>query len=89
MLALGGLFIPAARESAEMMIENGLYYRRDVTMLEDRTRMTKGRMGQAMAWVNNLILGILLHRHKSRYIPAARRFFDAHPQDALALITRL
>ena len=70
-------------------IENGLHYRRDVTLLEDRTRMTKGRMGQAMACINNLVLGILLHRHKSRYIPSARRFFDAHPQDAFALITRL
>lgn len=70
-------------------IENGLHYRRDVTLLEDRTRMTKGKMGQAMACINNLVLGILLRKQKYRYLPTARRFFDAHPADALALITRL
>jgi predicted transposase YbfD/YdcC len=70
-------------------IENGLHYRRDVTLLEDRTRMTKGKMGQAMACINNLVLGILLSKQKYRYLPAARRYFDAHPTDALALITRL
>jgi predicted transposase YbfD/YdcC len=70
-------------------IENGLHYRRDVTLLEDRTRMTQGDMGQAMACINNLVLGILLNKQKYRYLPTARRFFDAHPADALALITRL
>jgi predicted transposase YbfD/YdcC len=70
-------------------IENGLHYRRDVTFREDATRMTKGTLGQAMACLNNLILGILLNKLKSRNIPAARRYFNAHPQDALTLITRL
>lgn len=70
-------------------IENGLHYRRDVTLLEDHTRMTKGRMGQAMACINNLVLGILLHKLKYRYLPSARRYFAAHPAEALALITRL
>ena len=40
-------------------IENGLHYRRDVTLLEDHTRMTKGSMGQVMACINNLVLGII------------------------------
>lgn len=70
-------------------IENGLHYRRDVTLLEDRTRMTKGKMGHAMACINNLILGILLGKLKYRYLPTARRYFNAHPAEALALITRL
>lgn len=70
-------------------IENGLHYRRDVTFLEDRTRMTKGKMGHAMACINNLVLGILLGKLKYRYLPAARRYFNAHPAEALALITRL
>jgi predicted transposase YbfD/YdcC len=70
-------------------IENGLHYRRDVTLLEDRTRMTQGDMEQAMACINNLVLGILLNKQKYRYLPTARRFFGAHPADALALITRL
>jgi predicted transposase YbfD/YdcC len=70
-------------------IENGLHYRRDVTFHEDLTRMTKGTLGQAMACLNNLVLGILLHKLKYRYIPSARRYFDAHPDHAFAILTRL
>jgi hypothetical protein len=70
-------------------IENGLHYRRDVTLREDFTRMTKPRAGQAMACLNNLILGILLSKKMYRSIPTARRFFNAHPSDALDLILRL
>jgi len=70
-------------------IENGLHYRRDVTLREDYTRMTKGRTGQVMACLNNLILGLLLSKNKHRTIPAARRFFCAHPEEAFALIARL
>lgn len=61
-------------------IENGLHYRRDVTLREDRTRMTKGNAGRVMACLNNLIIG---------YLPQARRFFDAQPARAFALISRL
>jgi predicted transposase YbfD/YdcC len=70
-------------------IENGLHYRRDVTLREDYTRMTKGRAGQVMACLNNLILGILLSKKKHRTLPAARRFFCAHPEEAFALLSRL
>lgn len=70
-------------------IENGLHYRRDVTLLEDHTRMTKGSMGQVMACINNLIVGILVAKKKYRFLPTARRYFSAHPVEALALITRL
>jgi predicted transposase YbfD/YdcC len=70
-------------------IENGLHYRRDVTLREDYTRMTQGKAGQVMACLNNLILGILLSKKKQRTIPAARRFFCAHPEHAFALIARL
>jgi hypothetical protein len=70
-------------------IENGLHYRRDVTLHEDQTRMTKGTMGQAMACLNNLVLALLLHKMKFRYIPSARRFCSAHPEHAFACITRL
>ena len=70
-------------------IENGLHYRRDVTLREDYTHLTKGRAGQAMACLNNLILGILLSKNKYRSIPSARRYFNAHPTDALYLVLRL
>jgi len=70
-------------------IENGLHYRRDVTLREDYTLMTKAKAGHVMACLNNLILGILLPKKKYRSIPTARRFFNAHPTEALRLILRL
>ena len=70
-------------------IENGLHYRRDVTLREDYTRMTKGKAGQVMACLNNLILGILLPKKTYRTIPTARRYFNAHPAEALDLFLRL
>ena len=70
-------------------IENGLHYRRDVTLKEDRIRMTKGNAGQVMACLNNLVLGLLIGKHKFRYLPDARRFFAAQPDRAFALISRL
>ena len=70
-------------------IENGLHYRRDVTLKEDRTRMTKGNLGQAMACINNLVIGLLIGKLKYRYLPEARRFFDAHPNKAFDLILLL
>jgi len=70
-------------------IESGLHYRRDVTLREDYTRLTIGRAGQGMACLNNLILGILLSKKIYPTIPAARRFFSAHPDEALYLLLRL
>jgi predicted transposase YbfD/YdcC len=70
-------------------IENGLHYRRDVTLREDYTRMTKPNPARIMACLNNLVLGLLIGRKKYRYLPQARRYFAAHPSEALALLTRL
>ena len=70
-------------------IENGLHYRRDVTLREDATLMTKPNAGHVMACLNNLILGILLPKKRYRSLPAARRYFNAHPNEALRLILRL
>jgi len=70
-------------------IENGLHYRRDVTLREDYTRMTKGRAGQVMACLNNLVLGLLLSKKGFRTIPTARRFYSAHPVEAFSLLSRL
>jgi predicted transposase YbfD/YdcC len=71
-------------------IENGLHYRRDVTLHEDRTRMTHKNTARVMACLNNLVLGLLVGKLKYRYLPSARRFFAAHPDQALtALLTRL
>jgi predicted transposase YbfD/YdcC len=70
-------------------IENCLHYRRDVTLLEDRTRFTHKNAAQAMACINNLVLGILAKHQRFPFLPSARRFFDANPLEALSLITRL
>ena len=70
-------------------IENGLHYRRDVTLKEDRTRMTNQNLAHAMACLNNLVLGISLWKCKFQYLPSARRYFGANLQQAFSLITRL
>ena len=70
-------------------IENGLHYRRDVTLREDYTTMTKPNAGHVMACLNNLILGILLPKMMHRSLPASRRFLSAHPLEAIRLILRL
>jgi predicted transposase YbfD/YdcC len=41
-------------------IENGLHYRRDVTLHEDATRMTNSNLAHAMASINNLVLGMFM-----------------------------
>lgn len=70
-------------------IENGLHYRRDVTLREDCTRMTRGNAGRIMACINNLVIGLVLTKTNYTYLPQARRFFDAYPFRAFALIARL
>ena len=70
-------------------IENGLHYRRDVTLREDRTRMTKGNTAQVMACLNNLVIGLVATKTDFAYLPHARRYFDAYPELAFSLITRL
>jgi predicted transposase YbfD/YdcC len=67
-------------------IENGLHYRRDETLREDRCRL-KGQGAQAMAAINNLILGLLLPRGV-RNVPDARRYYAANLLDAVRLVLR-
>jgi predicted transposase YbfD/YdcC len=67
-------------------IENGLHYRRDVTMLEDATRLTVGESGQNMAILNNLVTGLCLSG-TCKNMASVRRNFDAHPFLALHLLT--
>ena len=69
-------------------IENGLHYRRDVTFQEDHIRMTCGKAGQAMAAITNLVIGLLAAQKVDNFA-RARRWFDAHPLQALDLIRLL
>jgi predicted transposase YbfD/YdcC len=68
-------------------IENGLHYRRDVTLREDATRMRNVRAAQVWASLNNLLVGILA-RLPFVNLPQARRFFAAQPTMAVNVLTR-
>ena len=68
-------------------IENGLHYRRDVTLHEDATRTTVGHTGHNLAIINNLVIALALTSGRSN-LPRARRLFDAKPDLALDLVLR-
>jgi predicted transposase YbfD/YdcC len=68
-------------------IENGLHYRRDETLREDWCHLKPGQAPQAMAAINNLIVGLVVHLGWTN-LPAARRYFDAHPTEAQRLMLR-
>lgn len=69
-------------------IENSLHYRRDVNLQEDRTRFKSHSAAHIMATINNILLGILA-KSDYRYLPTARRFFAAYPNQAFRLLAGL
>ena len=68
-------------------IENGLHYRRDKSLREDASRLRTGQAAQAMAVINNLVVGLVLGQGQ-RNLPDARRHYSARPLEALQLILR-
>jgi predicted transposase YbfD/YdcC len=66
-------------------IENRLHYPRDVTLHEDQTRFKKHSAAHNMAIINNLVLS-LIAKSDFPFVPSARRFFAAYPDQALALL---
>lgn len=68
-------------------IENGLHYRRDVTLQEDHSRVRVKRAPQVMAALNNFVLSLFAWLGYEN-IPQARRHLDAHLEKAVALLTR-
>jgi len=68
-------------------IENGLHYRRDRTLREDDTRLSDDTRAEAIAILNNLIIGLVL-RQGWAYLPEARRHYAACLQDAFRLVLR-
>lgn len=66
-------------------IENNLHYPRDVTLHEDQTRFKKHSAAHNMTILNNLVLALIANSDFP-FIPSARRFFDAHPDQALNLL---
>lgn len=57
-------------------IENGLHYRRDVTLKEDETRLSDSQMARAIALINNFIISVV-NKLGFKNLAAARRKFDA------------
>lgn len=69
-------------------IENGLHYRRDDTLREDRCTLRTGHAAEMMSLVNNVVLGLLLGQGVTN-VPDARRDYAANPKLALDLIMGL
>ncbi len=68
-------------------IENGLHYRRDVTLHEDQSRVRLQHAPQVMAALNNFVLSLSAWLGYDN-IPQARRHLDAHLSKGVALLTR-
>jgi hypothetical protein len=64
-------------------IENGLHYRRDVTLLEDATRISNVDQAEAMAVLNNFIVG-LTNKLGFSNLASAQRAFEANLTLALS-----
>ena len=60
---------------SEWGIENGLHYRRDVTLEEDACQLRRGRGPQVLAALNNAVIG-LVGLHGQSNLAAAQRAFD-------------
>ena len=59
---------------AEWGMENGLHYRRDVTLQEDGRQLRRGNGRQVMAALNNAVIS-LLGQHGARNLAAVQRHF--------------
>jgi predicted transposase YbfD/YdcC len=67
-------------------IENGLFYRRDVTLGEDRSLLRQGNGPPVLATLNDLTVGLLLRAGHTN-AAAGRRIYAAFPDHALNLLT--
>ena len=67
-------------------IENGLFYRRDVTLGEDRSLLRREQAPQVLATLNDLTVGLLL-REGHTNAAAGRRIYAAFPDHAFNLLT--
>ena len=80
---------PSAANAARLLeitrahwgIENGLHYRRDVTLDEDACQLRRGHGPQVLAAVHNAVIG-LVALHGLHNLKAAQRAFD-HALDRL------
>ena len=66
-------------------IENGLHYRRDVSLHEDQTRFSKHSAAHVMSIINNIVLS-QISKSGYQFVPSARRYLAASVQEALNLL---
>jgi len=64
-------------------IENGLHYRRDVTLREDHAQLRMGHAPEMMAVLNNMVLGLFAKQGETN-VAHARRDFAYHLDRTLA-----
>lgn len=84
---------PQLRQDIELLhfarshrgIENGLHYRRDESLGEDRCRLRTGHAARTMVIINNVVSGLLLGQGVDN-VPPTQRCYDAHPEQASTLI---
>jgi len=67
-------------------IENGLHYRHDRTLDEDRSQLRLGQAPHVLALLNNTAIGLIVRRGENN-LPRAQRTFDYQFDKALALLT--
>jgi predicted transposase YbfD/YdcC len=67
-------------------IENRLHRRRDVTLGEDGCTVCTGQVPQVLALVNSAVLSLMDWLGVDN-VAAKMRYFNAHPQEALDLLT--
>jgi predicted transposase YbfD/YdcC len=94
-IAYGITSLPASLADAERLltlarghwqIENGLFYRRDVTLGEDRSLLRRDNGPQVFAILNDLTIGLLVREGHPNHA-AARRMYAAFPDHAFNLLT--
>jgi len=66
-------------------IENGLHYRRDVTLGEDETQTTNPRFAEVLSILNNFVVS-LTQKLQLANMASARRQFDAQTSELLARV---
>jgi hypothetical protein len=69
-------FHPAHAEFVicDYTIENGLHYRRDVTLREDHAQLHMGHAPEMMAVLNNIVLGLFAKQGETNVAHARRDF---------------
>lgn len=67
----------------QWQIENGLHYRRDMTLREDHSQLRMGHAPHVLAILNNIVVGLVAHQGKTN-LAEARREFAYHLERALA-----